>query len=90
MSEIELRRTLTRPNSLFVAGGCLAVLALSAAFYFFSLGVLFESGCHMGNEASCADLARSLRAALVFACVGLVIVSIIGASALVRRLRDQR
>lgn len=76
-----------------VVGACLAVLVLGAAFYFFSLGVLFESGCHLGDQGACENEARTLRVSFVLALVFVVIGVAIGATALGnaarRRLRTR-
>ena len=70
-----------------IAGACLAVLALVAAFYFFSAGVLLESGCRMKNEAACVSLALTLRASFWLAVVGIVVASLTGVRVVLRARR---
>lgn len=72
-----------------VVGGCVAALALVASVYFFSLGVLFDSGCHMGDEAACFDKARTLRLSLVLAIV-FVVAAVLAGTASVRFVLRRR
>ena len=60
-------------NWVSVVGVCLAVLALLVAYYCFSLGVLFESACHMRREGTCEALTHTLRQSLVAALIGVAI-----------------
>ena len=71
-----------------VVGASLAVLAFLAAFYFFSSGVLFDSGCHRGDEAACETLRMVIRLSSDLGIAGLVIAVITAARVvLLRRAR---
>lgn len=74
-------------NWVSVVGACLAVLSLTAAFYFFSLGVLFDAGCHMGNEAACANLRMTLALSFVLGLLAVVIAGATIGQALARTRR---
>jgi hypothetical protein len=90
MSEIQRRTEDARKGGVTnVAGACLAVLALVAAGYFFSAGVLFEAACSMGDQRGCVNLARTLRASFAFALVGVVIGSVTVARLLLRARRGR-
>jgi hypothetical protein len=75
---------------LKVVGVCVAVLTLVAACYFFSLGVLYESGCHLGDAASCVNLTITLRLSLWLAVVFVVAGGCTGGITLRDALRARR
>jgi hypothetical protein len=80
------QRVACRSSRVTPIAGAGAFVAWLVAAYLYSLCVPIEFGCHRGDAAACADLARVLRLAAAFGALGLVL-AVVAAVAFTRARR---